>query len=512
MGMLRKLVLGSCALLIASAFAAIAAEDKGDVRFLEKAIPGESGFEGAVTVVERVVDAEDPDFGYVTAEIPYLDINGNPKKGQGRLFVRKADIESGKPVPAFCHVHYEKNADGAKKITARGWAVATSHYGDPAKGEYPLELCTADSNNLSRALIQWVRRLPFVDGSRLHLDGGSAGGYMSLAMSAEFFPVSSTTADAPVCNWAYNINYLEANKQASRFPPPPGETPDFKKSPLPVLFAITGLADQSTGVFGTDLSAEAYYLISPIACLDRITSPVLIQCATGDMLVPHEQMTASIDRPIDRALFPETYVRDFDTLTLCPKAKKRFDELVPKDQLAFHIIPLPEGMHEYTLANFLKEEKEPPSPAEIDRPWDPEKQWNIAVFDEGPPKPFSAHTRYKWGSSSNAFIEAHRAPTPAPSILNAAKLDRLMQRYAGELKDEPLLASTGKPANRLNVAPLEKLDVVSGLLDYADLGEVHAARLVELYAASVLKPFGADLNLDRLREERVALRKELGLL
>ena len=229
------------------------------------------------------------------------------------------------------------------------------------------------------------------------------------------------------------------------------------------------------------------------------------------MLVPHEQMTATIERPIDRALFPESYVRDFDTLTLCPKAKKRFDELVPKDQLAFHLIALPEGMHEYTLANFLKEEKEPPSPAEIDRPWNPDKQWNVAVFDEGPPKPFSAHTRYKWGSSSNAFIEAHRTPMPAPAILNAAKLDRLMQRYVGELKDEPILAASGKPANRLNAAPLEKLDVVSGLLDYADLGEAYAARLSELYAGGTLKPFGADLNLDRLREERAALRKEMGL-
>ncbi|MCC6488585.1 MAG: hypothetical protein IT364_13900 [Candidatus Hydrogenedentes bacterium] len=497
-------------LLAVLALAAKAAED-GEAGFLERAIPSESGFDGAVAIVERVVDAEDPGFGYVTAEIPYLDIYGNPRKGQGRLFVRKADVESGKPVPAFCHVHYEKGVDGGKKISARGWAVATPHYGDPAKGEYPLELCTADSNNLSRALIQWVRRLPFIDGARLHLDGGSAGGYMSLAMSAEFFPVSATTADAPVCNWAYNVNYLDANKKASGFPPPAGQAPDLKKSPLPVLFAITGLADQSTGVFGADLSAEAYYLISPIACLDRITSPVLIQCATGDMLVPHEQMTASLERPIDRALFPESYVRDFDTLTLCEKARKRFDELVPKDQLAFHLIPLPEGMHEYTLANFLKEEKEPPSPPEIDRPWDPQKQWNIAVFDEGPPKPFSAHTRYKWGSSSNAFIEAHRTPAPAPSILNAAKLDRLMQRYAGELKDEPLLASTGKPANRLNVAAIEKLDVVSGLLAYADLGEAHTSRLTELYAGSTLKPLGAELNLDQLREERASLRKELGL-
>ena len=132
------------------------------------------------------------------------------------------------------------------------------------------------------------------------MDGGSAGGYMSLAMTADFFPVVAATADAPVCNWAYNGNYIAANKPASKFP---GST--MKESPLPILYVVSGLADLFTDMFGPDLSADAYYYISPISYLDRITCPVFIQCSTGDMLVPLEQMTAKIERPLIRRYFQQ---------------------------------------------------------------------------------------------------------------------------------------------------------------------------------------------------------------
>lgn len=479
--------------------------------FIDQAIHSESGFDGAVTVVESAADAKDADIGYVTVEIPYRDINGAPKKGQGRLVVRKQDLESGKPIPPFCHVHYEKDVGGAKKWCKRGWAVATAHYGAPPNG-YPLELCVADSNNLARALIEWVRRLPFIDRTHLHIDGGSAGGYMALAMGAEFFPVAAVTADAPVCNWAYNVNYLVANKPVSKYPLPDFKGPaDLKRTPLPIMYSITGLGDQVTDTFGNDLSSDAFFFMSPIAYLDRITCPTLILCATGDMLVPLEQMTNKIDRPIDKALFPEGYSRDFDRLTLSPKAKRLFVDLVPQDQLSVQAIPLTEGMHEYTLANFTKEEKEPAGPPNVERPWNKDKQWNIAVLDEGPPKPFSAHTRYKWSTSPDSFVDAYQKAAPQPSILNAPKLDRLLQRYAGELKDEAVVAKTGKPANRLNYQTLEKLDVVSGLLDYAGLGTAYADNLSKLYTQGTLKPFGDAVSLEKLREEHAALRKSLAL-
>jgi hypothetical protein len=70
----------------------------------------------------------------------------------------------------------------------------------------------------------------------------------------------------------------------------------------------------------------------------------------------------------------------------------------------------------------------------------------------------------------------------------------------GQLKDPPLLAD-GRPANRLNFPGLEKRDVLTGLLDYASLGEKYVERLKALYAEGDLHPFGPLLDVDVLRKE-----------
>ncbi len=494
-------------ILIMAVLAIAAVTVFAEPNFLEGYIQSEQGIDGAVTVVEYGLDEKDPDFGYATVEIPYRDIEGNPKNGQGRLYIRRQDLESGKPVPPLCHVHYEKDLGGAKHWCERGWAVATSHYGSRDNGEYPLELCIGDSNNLSRALIEWVRRLPFIDRAHLHIDGGSAGGYMALAMSADMFPVCATTADVPVCNWAYNLNYFDANRPVSGYPMSGVEGAEaLKKSPLPIVYIVSVLIEQSMDVFGKDLSADAYYLVSPIAYLDRIANPVMIQCATGDMLVPIDQMFRNVEHPFDPAEFPEGYVRDFDKLTLCKKARVRVDECIPKERLNVVKMPLQEGMHEIKLAYFLKEEEEPPPPPELNRPWDEDKQWNVVVLDEGSPKPYSPHSRYKWNTTPYGFAEAYQKATPDPSILNGPKLERLLQRYVGKLDGMATLAKTGEPMNRLNFAALERRDVVQGLLDYANLGAGHAQRLVELYAKASIKPFGDTLSIDGLRDELKSLQ------
>ena len=166
-------------------------------------VSSESGFDGAVRVVRETVERG---LLIVTVEVPYLDVHGKPKLGQARLMVRTRDAAAGKPIPPLCHVHYEKDIDGAKFWADRGWAVFTSHYDEA----HPIDVSTGHSYNQTLATLQWVRRLPFIDRTRLHIDGGSQGGYMALAMSADCFPVSATTADCPVVNWAYNLTYFEA--------------------------------------------------------------------------------------------------------------------------------------------------------------------------------------------------------------------------------------------------------------------------------------------------------------
>jgi len=473
-----------CVILILPALASCASAD-----FLKGAVPNETGFEGAVTVDSIAADGN---IGIVTVTIPYLDVHGNSKLGQGRLFVRKKELESGQPLPAFVHVHYEKGVDGARSWCEKGWAVATAHYKGNGDAKYPIDIAVGDGYNLAHALLQWVRRLPFIDRQRLHIDGGSQGGYMALAMSADMFPVTSTTADVPVVNWAYNFNYIEANKPAMQWKEVP-----IEQSPLPGVYMVTPLADMGFAVYGNDLSAETWYRLSPIACLDQICNPVLMVCATGDMLVPMEQMTRTHLRPYDRAKFPANFVRDFDTVTICEPARKVFEELVPPEKVHIELIPLQENGYEITREMLLGKEKRPKGPKGIDRPWSRDHQWSICYLDEGPPTPYASHASHEWATGPDSFVAAHQTRQPSVDILNAAKLEHLMRRHERQLLNPPILVD-GQPANRLNFDGVEKRDVVRGLLDYAGMGPEYTARLQELYEGCAVKPFGDTLNLEEL--------------
>ena len=113
-------------------------------------------------------------------------------------------------------------------------------------------------------------------------------------------------------------------------------------------------------------------------------------------------------------------------------------------------------------------------------------------MDEGGPEPFAGHTSWYWSTSPDKFVEHYRDAKPAVSVLNAAKMKRIMERHAGPLSNLPML-SDGTPANRLNYAAAEKRDVETALRDYASLGPEYADNLRTLYAACPVKPFGDTL-------------------
>jgi len=245
------------AVLLVIALSAVVGCNDG---FIRGVVKSERGFDGAVRVVSERASG---DLGVVTVEVPYRDVRGELKKGQARLFVTRDLLECGTPIPPFCHVHYEKDQGGAEYWCRRGWLVTTAHYSG-AGGHYPIDPAVADGYNLAKAILQWVRRLPIVDRTRLHIDGGSQGGYMALVMSADCFPVSATTADCPVVNWSYNLEYFEANKAASQWP-----MQNPMESPLPVLCSVTMLKDWACETFGDDLSADSWYYMSPVAQVNQ---------------------------------------------------------------------------------------------------------------------------------------------------------------------------------------------------------------------------------------------------
>jgi hypothetical protein len=218
-----------------------------------------------------------------------------------------------------------------------------------------------------------------------------------------------------------------------------------------------------------------------------------VACATGDMLVPMEAMTRTTLRPADPAKFPAGYTRDFDALTPNEHARRVFEDVLPKDQVFVHVEPKQKKSFLIRREMVLDPKKQADTkPAEIDRAFSRDKQWTLYYLDEGGPEPFAGHTTWFWATRSEEFVKHYRNAKPAVSILNAAKMKRIMERHAGRLSDLPAL-NDGKPANRLNYAAAEQRDVETALRDYASLGPEYAENLKALYAACPVRPFGETL-------------------
>ena len=148
--------------------------------FVTGFVPEESGFEGAVTVVFEGAQGL---YGTVTVEVPYLDIAGQPAHGFAELLIYYEAFLSDSLLPVFCHAYYPMDSDLAMARAAEGWIVVSPYYTDEA----PRPLSAGDGINLSRAIVQWVRRLPFIDPARLHLDGLGQGGVCGACVECRSF-------------------------------------------------------------------------------------------------------------------------------------------------------------------------------------------------------------------------------------------------------------------------------------------------------------------------------------
>ncbi|MHA1574609.1 MAG: alpha/beta hydrolase family protein [Alphaproteobacteria bacterium] len=452
-------------------------------------INSETGFDGAVKVESK---QEKKGLIFFSVTIPYIGMNGEKIKGQARFYYNPKRLKSKNKIPVYCGLHYESSEQTIKNYCNLGFAVVTPYFEN-----FPIEFPFGNSYNFSKAMIQWARRLPFVDRSKLVFGGSSGGGYMTLAMGSEFFPLSSLVSDLPCVNWAYGCNYLLVNQKSSGC-----LLPADKPKPLPVLALIAPGATLARTIFEKDLKAETWYTLSPISYVDRITAPTMVTAATGDMLCTIDMFTSKKMFTLDKKLFPKNYVRNFEKLTLNSKARITLDEAISKENFATHIIPLPKKIHQFTkndkkilddsAYDSLKQK-------EINRPWSKDKQWNLVILNEGAPLPFIGHNRYYWNSSANSFVNFYKNKKVDMKQLNVIKLQRLLERYSGKLSKVAKLAS-GKKANRLNFEKLEKLDVVTGLLDYANTSPTHAKFLRKLYNKSLLKPFGKVLNLKQLEK------------
>ncbi len=419
----------------------------------------------------------------VICALTYRDIHGEPATGHVKLYLPDAlRDDPDAPLPLIHFAGYEMDRAGGEALLATGTMLSTPH------GEEPNPLVRGE--NLDVAILHRLRALPFVDDRKFEIFGGSAGGYMTLLLAAETFPLNACAPDVPAVNLGYNIAYIAHNKPLAHAQPEGQDHPN-----MPVVTVVTPLADEAELIYGSDFDGDAYLAASPISRLDEITCPTLIIASTADALVPIDQFGRDLVRPFDPVLLPTGFETAIDSLMTRKTAQRTLLDVLPPEQIEVFEVPVPPESPRIGWDGAPS----PGAPAHLEIPFSEDKQFSLAVLDEGPPEPQCGHTKYGVNIDKNQFLALHRDRAIGPEQLTLAKLTRLMQRTLGVEGHAELVRTPGTPgpfvANRLDFPEAERADVLRGLRVYAADDECRS-RLVELYASlpESLKALGDDVE------------------
>lgn len=432
--------------------------------------------------------------GEVTCKFIYPEIDGTITEGLIKFFLPPQASEPGVKVPLLHYAGYETDAGGVMPFLELGCAVSTVH----ANGWNPL----SRGPNFEWAMMHAERRLPFVDDGRVFVRGGSAGGYMTLMVASETFPLLGASPDVPPTNWAYNAAFIGKNKAIAGTLKPGTDQPQ-----LPVTFIVSQITDQAEARFGSDWEAPAYFNLSPVRVIEGITAPVLGIWSSADMLVPIQQVSPDYVQPYVKADFPEGFKMGMEELLARPEERLSLFDVVPASNRRVFVIPAPEGAGKLQPDGSVVDGTHKP----IEIPFCETVQWSIVIVDEGAPEPHIGHFKYALGPDVMPFIKWILRTPVQPGQLTSAKLELLMRRFQG-LQQYQFNVETpeGEPyqARMLDFEQAERFDVVRSLLTFAQ-DDACATRLAQLYAGlpserRALGPRLGDFSADSVRE---ALRK-----
>jgi Acetyl xylan esterase (AXE1) len=390
----------------------------------------------------------------VFVEYKYRNPKGEEAVGKAKLYLPASAQLGTEKFWLYYSAGYELDDGSALGQASRGAVVVT-----------PREL---EANPLVRtinpdaALLHIARSLPFVDDARVVVAGGSAGGYATLMLAAETFPVAGAAPDVPPINWGYNAAFfLQKERQ-----PAAAAATDPNAPKVPFFDVIVPIVKQALGVYGNDTDGPAYFANSPLAHLPTITCPVSVYWTTADMLVPIDQVGSQWIRPLDVSTFPAGFTMDREKLASSAEGRKRLTDLLPEREYELFLIS------EETVKRQLADSTLSKMPVDLDD--NPARQWSITILDEGAPTPLVGHTKYPVARTHRAFLDRVTASKISPDQLTPAKLERLMDRYAGR---EWLPAGLV----HLDDAESERADVIRGLTTYVAAGAENARMFAELY-------------------------------
>ena len=431
--------------------------------------------------------------GSVIVELRYPDVHGEEALGQARLFVpHHLRDDPTSPVPVIHNAGYELDEESGIRLAERGYLVSTPH-------AHPLNPL-GRGVNLDRAILHAVCALPFADRRRVAVQGGSAGGWMTLMLAADTFPLLYSMPDVPPIHWGYNAAYIAENQPIAG-PPEGSDEPR-----MPVLQVVGIIAEQSRVLYNQPFDHPAYLAVSPLQHMATLTAPTLITFSTADMLVPIEQVAHEAVRPHDPSRFPEGFWTKLTSRFPGVRVRRTLFEVLPVSRRSVFTLTPPANI---PRLNSDGSAQGAPYPAAL--PFDRNKPISIVILDEGPKEPDLGHFKYAWALDHEPFRAWAESRGIQKEQLTRAKLERLMKR----LRSEPwvpmrIRKSDGGEefdANQLDYPEAERQDVLLGLEAFAG-DDAQARHLAQLYAQlpDRLKVLGSQLGDGSPEGVRQALR------
>jgi hypothetical protein len=388
-------------------------------------------------------------------DFTYSDPQGKATEGKARVYFPAQFKAEGKTrLPLLFYAGYELNDGGALAFLNRGWIVVTP----AALPANPL----IRHINPDVALLHFARRMPWIDDSRVMITGGSAGGWMTLMLTAETFPLAGAAPDVPPVNWGYNAKYFFTQLDKS------GAAAGQTSARIPTLFMVSTMLKPSVEVHGGDFNDETWFASSPVAHVSTITCPVSVFWSTADVLVPIDQVGKQWVRGLESGKFPVGFSMEIEKLMQSEMGRRTLIEALPKEDYEIYMVEVPKGTR-------LQGGAEGTGKVVLhDLAFNKDKRWSLTIIEEGQASPEVGHQKYAVVPSRNAYFE-HILKSPiAVHQLTLPKLERLIHRYTGK----EWLPSRLKHLDELEA---ERSDVMRGIATYISTSPEHARTFRELY-------------------------------
>jgi len=384
----------------------------------------------SVQLTDRITgEAKEISYTLQRLEIPYIT-------KENRIETRPVQLAIpdgvSKPVPLVYVAHYtmDDSASEWRWYLSNGWAVAST-----VEFELIYNMQLTDNNLVfNNAALYTLRNLPEIDRNRIAVVGGSAGGYMTLMLDGLQLGICCCVANCPVANLHFNFHSFftaaielhnatyaalseEERAEAERLSSSTEQAELYRgmsMAKLPILYSISDFFMKAIDNFSDSVDSTRATALSPIGHARVFSAPFVIIHHTSDGLVPIDQISRRFTYPSTGKSLPESF---HPRLPDPPKvtADHSLEELLPADRISVKYLPA--------------------ETAVIDLPFDPDKDYTLDIFDEGPMESYSGHRLIdaKGGTDNTCFIkEMFRRGAAATVRLSEEKLKLLLQRYDGE--------------------------------------------------------------------------------